>query len=359
MNWQEHKLEWSVALGLGLVLASLFFGFRSLQQRNFETADVSYEMVRPDNFVPSEYDLSGRQIERKVLNPFEKIIAAIKSIIKKDDKKAATVQAQATAQKAAEKAKKNEAKKAAAKPKFQLQVVERPEQTKRAQALASNPFRKVQNLNAPVAAALPAIPAEQDQVKESTAEAQEIKEALLKEPSIENMQKLLSAVAGQKVTASEFFSLSKTLLNDSNPATQYVGLYGLQSFPQAQSFILTAQSYDRLNDQNKVYADQIMMSYSQPQRVSMLGEVLRSEDEEVVIKAGAVITVALDRIDQKENNIQSSVRGGLRGQSLPTTVSPYLGLVPVLEEVTSKSNSNLKEILSNILEHISTLNQNS
>ncbi len=197
-----------------------------------------------------------------------------------------------------------------------------------------------------------------DNVKEAAVTGQQLKDQLLQEPSVANMQKLLSAVASQQVSMSEFYSITKTLLdNRENPAAQNIGLFGLQSYPQAQSFTLIAQSYDGYSDQGKAYADQIMMSYNQPQRIAILAEVLKSNNEDVVLHAGSVITQALQKIDNKETSYLSSGRGGQRGQSLPTTVEPYLNLVPVLEQLTANPNENTQELLTTILDQIEKLSQ--
>ncbi len=74
MNWQDNKLEISIITGLALTLAGLFGLFQPLNSRtNIETTDITYEMARPNSLTPGEYDLNGREIDRKYINPFEKI----------------------------------------------------------------------------------------------------------------------------------------------------------------------------------------------------------------------------------------------------------------------------------------------
>lgn len=366
MNWQENKLEWSLAIGIGLVVGSLFFGFRSMQQRNFTPDEIAYEMGRPDSFIPSEYDLSGRRIERRVLNPFERIVEAIKGLVKKDTKTAAVKKDEK--KKTDQVVKKDDKSKMTAqkkRPQFQTRVVGRDSDRKSRDSIANNSYRNTQALGAVAANAVPEI-TKTEEKKDTVAKASEYKSLLHQNPNYENMKKLIAAVAASEVSQNDFYSIVQMLLDETDSTSNNVGLFGLQSYPRAESFIILAQNYDasspKFNARTQAYAKQIMMGYSQPQRISILGQVLSSNDLEVVKAAGTVISEALQNIDSGNVSYISSGRGGdTRGNAYSQQdASAYTNLVPVIEAANDKiSEQEIKELLITLIEQINNLKGNS
>ncbi len=350
MNWQNNKFEISVMTGLALTLAGLFSLFQPMKSyKNTDKFDIGYEMARPNSFTPGEYDLSDREIDRKYINPFEKVETPAKPNANK---------------KATNNTKKNQTKKAQAKssqdkkkPTTSITLVDG---RKRSLTDSDNNTEMTTTNNAPIVA-------QQNKNNDDKKDKQD-KDAnkrspdqwralLLADPSYENMKALMQAYSEKQIDQASYYRIIQSLLENQNAQTQNVGLYGAQGFPSVESFTVIVKHEDVLGVGNangpKKFAEQILLGYNQAQNIGILGQVLRSNDEEVVLKAGDVIITGIQKYRNGEsiNEGNRSNRGDVRIRS----ASQYSVLIPVLQQLASTPNSNIAQLASSVLSQIQSL----
>ncbi len=347
MNWQDNKFEITVVAGLALSLFGLFSLFRPMsERRGFETNDITYEMARANSFTPAEYDLSGREIDREYVNPFEKVEAPTS---KKTDKKSGAMAKKAQAKKAQNKKAQAQNKK---KPGVDVHVVEDSKRTlsesgddQTVAALAPE-TRNLQKTE-------PKKNEDSDEKNKDQRSPDQWKALLLAEPTYENMKKLILAFSNKEIEPVHFYKILQSLIENQNPQTQSVGLYGAQSFPTVESFTLIVKSEDILTGNAKKFSEQILLAYNQPQSVGVLGQVLRSSDEAVVLKAGEIIMAGI----QKYKNGESVAEGNRtsRGDVKIKSATQYSVLIPTLQQLASHSNGTVVQLANSVLSQIQSL----
>lgn len=347
MNWQENKFELSVVIGLVLALTGLFALFRPASSRSgFADKEITYEMARPNSFTPGEYDLSGREIDRRYENPFEKVEAPTKPGA---DKKTAT------------NAKKNEAKKNnkdkkqadnKKKPTTTVNVVDDTKRTlsdsedqKAAATTPQNTNQKNSNQNKNDKTA--------DNKDKDGRSPDQWRALLLAEPSYENMKALMQAYSEKQIDESSYYKIIQSLIENQNSQIQSVGLYGAQGFPSVQSFSIITKNEDILTGNARNFAEQILMGYNQSQSIGILSQVLRSNDEVVVMKAGEIILAGI----QKYRNGESITEGNrtTRGDVKIRSASQYSVLIPSLQQLAATQNANISQLANSVLSQIQSL----
>ncbi len=347
MNWQENKLEISVIMGLGITLFGLFSLFRPMSApHGFGAKDIAYEMARPNSFTPGEYDLSQREIDRRYINPFEKVEAPGST----NTKKAATAATKKTdAKKAKDKKTQANNKK---KPTSTVNVVDGRKNTlsdsEEQKTAAINPPVNQQNQNNNNTDKN----AKDDQKKDGRSPDQ-WRALLLAEPTYENMKALMAAYADKQIDDGNFYKIIQSLLENQNAQTQNVGLYGAQSFPSVQSFSLIVKSEDVLSGNSKKFAEEILLGYNQPQSIAILGQVLRSNEDAIVMKAGDVILAGI----QKYKNGESISEGNrtTRGDVKIRSASQYSVLIPILQQLSTNQNTSVSQLAGSVLSQIQSL----
>ncbi len=347
MNWQENKLEISVIMGLGITLFGLFSLFRPMSApHGFGAKDITYEMARPNSFTPGEYDLSQREIDRRYINPFEKVEAPTSA----NGKKAVTAVAKkADAKKAKDKKTQASNKK---KPTSSVNVVDGRKNTlsdsEEQKTAATNPPFNQQNQNNNNTDKN----AKDDQKKDGRSPDQ-WRALLLAEPTYENMKALMAAYSDKQIDDGNFYKIIQSLLENQNAQTQSVGLYGAQSFPSVQSFSLIVKSEDVLSGNSKKFAEEILLGYNQPQSISILGQVLRSNDDAIVMKAGDVILAGIQKYKKGESISEGNrtTRGDVKIRS----ASQYSVLIPILQQLSANQNTPVSQLAGSVLSQIQSL----
>jgi len=352
MNWQDNKFEISVIAGLGLTLFVLFSLFSPIGSRpGFETKDIAYEMARPNSFTPGEYDLSQREIDRQYVNPFEKASAPTNSANSK--------QSVVTGKKPDAKKGKNNKKIQAQnkkKPGVDVNVVDNTKSTlsdseknttsDANQLVFNEPNKPNQNRNKKENA-------NEDQKNKDQRSPDQWKALLLAEPTYDNMRKLMRAYSDQEIDEASYYKIVQALIENQNPQTQSVGLYGAQGFSTLQSFTIIVKSNDVLSGNAKKFADQILVGYNKPQSVGVLGQALRSNDEAVVMKAAEIISTGI----QKYKNGESIAEGNRtsRGDVKIKSASQYSVLVPILQQLANTPNASVSQLAGSLLSQIQSL----
>ena len=125
------------------------------------------------------------------------------------------------------------------------------------------------------------------------------------------------------------------------------GLYAVQSAPSATSFALITKNTAKLTPENQTTAQQILLSYSQPQKLAYLSQALQSEDTEVVKQAAATITYGLAQV-KKGQGVQDSrnTRGDV---STASTLDSYGRFLTVFQAWQTSGDSTLVGLAQNFL----------
>lgn len=349
MNWQDNKLEISLIAGLALALFGLFSLFRPMSEgRKFETQDIAYEMARPNSFTPAEYDLSGREVDRQYINPFEKVEPPSKPT---PLKKSVVAPKKTSSQKTADK--KNSSKNGK-KAGVDVKVVGGTEKTLSDSEGQSHPTGPtVTDLRDPNKQNAKKNETAKDENPKDQRSPDQWKALLLAEPTYDNMKKLMAAFSNKEIDEGNFYRIVQSLIENQNPQIQSVGLYGAQGFPSVQSFTMIVKNEDILTGNSKKFAEQILLAYNQPQTVNVLGQVLRVNDEAVVMKAGEVILAGI----QKYKNGESVSEGNRtsRGSVGIKSASQYSVLVPTLQQLAGHASASVVQLANSVLSQIQSL----
>lgn len=348
MDFIENKFEISVGALIVVLLAGLFHLFGSFHGQASVDHDFVYEMPRPKTFQGADFDLSNREIDRDYVNPFVKKQA-------KDAVDGKQKPAQVVAKKAAAKTAAQAKKDADKKPQVTARVVgqEGGMGLSGTDSMGSGPYTAA-GYGAPATNNTPATNNDEtDNKDEKLSPAQWI--ALLSaQPTKANMNKLIDARNKGNVDSGTFNTIVADLLKNSNPDTQDVGLYGAQTFPDAQSFIVVAQNENTLSGSEKNKAETFLNSYTQPARLNSLVGALASSDVAVLEKVTSVILTGYAQAKSGTVNVDS--RNG-RGSVTTASVSSYHQFVAIFEQLSKSSDSAIVALANNALSILPPLAQ--
>jgi hypothetical protein len=177
------------------------------------------------------------------------------------------------------------------------------------------------------------------------------------DPSYENMKALMQAYSEKQIDQPSYYKIIQSLLENQNAQTQNIGLYGAQGFPSVESFTIIVKNENILGagtpNGPRNFAEQVLLGYNQPQNIGILSQVLRSNDEEVVHKAGDVILVGIQKFRNGEsiNEGNRSARGDVRIRS----ASQYSVLIPALQQLSTAPNSSIAQLANSVLSQIQSL----
>jgi hypothetical protein len=291
MSFVQNKFEFMIA---ALVLV-MMWGASSLFKagthgQNLLGADIVYEMPRPKSFNGGEFDLSGREIDRRYLNPFEKK-KALEAAAKAKGSVEANAKAAAAAKVAQENAKKSEAAK---KAKVTARVI-----TKDAKAglNGSDGFTESQNQTPPAvvaaagnAAAAPAPAADSSPAKDDKLSPAQWIALILGQPTQANMYKLMQAIQSGDAEQDTFYTIVSELLKSTSSDKQKLALYAVNAEPTAQSFAAIVENEVHLSGDLKAKAETFLESFKAPTpaRASVLAKVLQIPDAAVVVRATSI-----------------------------------------------------------------------
>ena len=311
MDFREWKLEITIVAGAVILLLAMLSLFKSFTPNSaLETKEIVYEMPRPVSpELESDFDLANREITREYINSqlkngkSNKPIAAIpkkeaaKAVQKKDDKKSAQ----------------------AKKPELKINVIPaNPLPRFASNDGSANTSRALTNTQANNKAPKEDAKNKEDDKKTMTIE--EWRQILMAQPTLANMNKFLTAYRNKDVSVEDYTHLSQELLAG-DKEHQAAGLYALQSAPSATSFAVITKSVSKLTIENQATAHQILLSYSQPQRLAYLSQALQSDDAEVVKQAADTITYGLAQV--KKGQVVQDSRNTRGDVSTASTLQSY------------------------------------
>ncbi len=344
MDFREWKLELTIVASAVLLLFAMFGLFRTISPASqLETKAIVYEMPRPASAeLEADFDLANREITREYLKAQAKGAGH-------DNKPVAKIPAKT----AAKDIKKKDAQKVtqAAKPQLKIDIIgaaarkgiSSSDNSQSAKVANYNQTAR-KNTNTPEAAA--------DAKKEDDKKVMtlaEWRQLLLSQPTLANMNNFLAAYKAKEVTSEGYYQVSQELVLSDKPENQAAGLYALQAAPSAISFAIVAKNLTKLTPENKLTGQQILLSYSQPQRVGYLSQVLESTDPEVVKQAADTITYGLAQV--KKGNAPQDSRNVRADEtaSATTNLQSYGRFLQVFETWQQSGDQTLMGLAQNFL----------
>lgn len=346
--FKEYKYEILIGAGLALVFVYLFQQLMTIKPRPVQAGEkISFEMIRPQQDMANEFTLDDREIDSRFVNPF------VKKSLHKDTKNVKPNMVPITKTgnvKKKEKSNKEEVKKTG----ITTNVVSRdnkPPMESEPDSGYSNqqPNQTVTNTN-------------NDNAKNDTKKNEEkdkkrsISEFLdlLTNPTKERVNQLVTAVKNNEINQSEFYSFVGKMLSSQNPNVQSVGVYLAYYMPTYESFRMVVVNQDKMSPEVKTYSEQFLTSFNQPEKLPVLAQALQSNDIKVVVKAGEMVILGLQKIKNGQT-IDYGARSNRGNNEVKSSsfVGYFLSIAEGLKSNPNQTIAGLGSALSQQLSQIS------
>lgn len=350
MFFKDYKFEIIIGSGLALMSVYLFYQLLTIKPKQVNPLDkMSFEMIRPQNDAVNEFTLDGREIDSRFENPFVKKNSGHKD--QKDGKPKLVPITQKNTAKKEDKAKKQEPAK---KKGMQVRVVPRdsmrplsPDENSEFTPYANNKDAgNGQNKNN--------LPKNEDTKNEEKKRSLSEFADLLTDPKSERVKELIAALSSGEINTAELYPFIERMLQTTDkPAVQSVGIYLAYYSPTYESFRVVTTHQDKLSPEVKAYSEQFLTSFSQASKLPILAQALQSSDIKVVVKAGEVIIMGLQKIKNGQS-IDYGARNN-RGNNEAKS-SSFLGyFLPIAENLKSSQNQTIASIGSALSQQLSQL----
>lgn len=353
MKYSEYKLEYTV-IGMTALIMLVFIALSKVSQkpRSQDAFEISYEMPRPQSSFAPEFDLANREVLRNYLNPY-----AQKKLDKSRTKLAEAEKA--NKKEAAKGAKKADTTAAKKKPEVKTKIVEKSGSsgigngsnpiTDESPAMAAN-FNN--NKAAKGGANAATVPAKQNKEEDN----RNWKQLFQTSPSQSLMSEMIQARQAGKVENELFYEIVGDLIKNQNEENQKIGIFGLSSDGSARGFreAVTLMQLPEIQQSTGVHSalDSYLMTFHQAQRLSVLSEILRSREPEMVIKATQVISEGIQKIKSGELVTQG------RDQRTPITssaLSAYKQFLPILQVLLTSHEPEVVTAATTTISQIQTI----
>ncbi|MCX7978415.1 MAG: hypothetical protein N2578_05370 [Bdellovibrionaceae bacterium] len=323
-NFEKAVLVFAaVTLGGGL----WFFNRATVVKPMGEGTRINYEMKRPQDELVAQFDLSGREIDREIVDPF--VERKPKSLVEEKNTKA-------------QKANNNPPKQSynsGAKPKsLFVDVVDRSESNQMLDTQDSKTYAaSVQKQIFSVSNQNPQSPKEKD---EDHLTPNQWRALILAQPTEVNTSRFVDAYKGGRVDAATFYAILHDLLKSNSSQKQILALKAYQATPSFRSFTALAQSKSLIVPELAVTYQGILLSYGQPQWLGILALALESEVPEVMHTAGRVVIASLLAVHS----------GTVYGRGYPQSVdSRYQRFVNIFRRWTADEDEGRRQIADQFL----------
>lgn len=314
MEFKENKLEWSVVILAGALLAGVLWVFELVEKPSqIETETLVYEMPRPvKSDMSSDFSLGDREIIRELVKK-----------PKKETKAVAQVKPVAPPPKKVAQKKKDKKDSDSKKPSVEVNVVDADE---------SRPTDDYENTRRPMEVSAeggrPA--AETPEEEKPVKTLAEWRSLLAAQPSRENMNAFIKAWRDGEIDAAGFYQVVQEMLLSKKKVAESTALYGLQQVPHVMTFAMISRQIGNLSSENQTLASQILMSYSHPSRLLILDQALRMKDPVVITRAAAAINAGLERA--KSGQAADPRQARSNEPVNPSSVAPFARFVPTFQQ---------------------------
>lgn len=348
MIFKEYKYEIIIGAGIAFLFSSLFLNILSWTPKKTGLLNnVSFEMVRPGSDFRNEYSLEKREIDKEFINPFKKKEATKISDNNKENPNLVPVKNQiAKKQNKKAKSKKEDTKKG-----MSVSIVNRnenkgltPSDNENANYNQRN-YTNDNNLNN----SNPKQPPPTDEERQAKKSASDFLDLATK-PTSEKIQQLILAYKNGDLAKEDFYQIVNAMLTSENLNSQSYGVYLCYTFSSVESFSIVTLSFDRLNDKVKPYANEFLHSFNHQAKIQYLGQALQSNNIKIVMKAGEIIILGLQKVKNGQN-IYYAGRDG-RGNNDITSTKFFEFLLPIAENLKKSTNQTLASVGNSISQEI-------
>lgn len=343
MDFRENKIEIAMLACGALVILGLFklFGAMETSPAIAEKA-INYEMPHPKSDFAGDFDLEGREIDRRLVDGFAK---------KKKDEKKADDAKKAAAATAAKPAAKTAAAKAgdAKKKEVDVNVVDGTPDKPLGSDESLNGQTQTVRMTRETAAAGATDKTDEDNKDKLSPD--QWRALVLGAPTKENMNKLVAAFGAGETDANTFFGIVEDLMQSQKPDSQSLGLYGLQSVVSARSFALVVHNMDKFDPTVKTAANSYLMAYTQSNRLGSLAQVLQTNDVTVATKGVEVLMAGLQAA--RNGTAPTSPRDA-RGEIQAASLTSFARFIPILQNWKKSGDSQLVSLADGALAQLQT-----
>jgi hypothetical protein len=354
MGFKEHKYELIFGTGLSLFFISLFLNILSWSPKKVGFfKDVSFEMIRPISEFRNEYSLKDRELDKQFINPFVK-----KNLNKESHPKATQAKLVPIKKKQANGAEKKSQNKNInnSRNKLALRFIPKDQQQGLSPGdldYANNVYNPKQNIlinETPMAKKKIQNKEDDEKIKKTASDFMD----LSSNPNTEKMNELILAYKKGEISTQDFYLVVNSMVQSSNPNAQSLGVYLCYHFPSLQSFSIVTLNLDKFNDQVKSYADEFLFSFNNQAKLQYLGQALQSSDIKIVMKAGEIIILGLQKIKNGQS-INYAGRDG-RGNNDIDSTKFFEFLLPIAENLKKSGNSSVASIGDSISQEMGPSN---
>lgn len=336
MSLSDKKIEISMA-GLGIIVV---MGLIHVNKASFtpvqKEQDVVYEMPRPKlSFLSALFSLGDREVERKYINPFEKKKAVNKEAKVQDQTKKALPVVQA--------------KKALAPKSVSALPVAKKMDVTIIPASENAPFSGGDDWKLAQGNSRPGISFSDNNQNKSATDSGNVEQQgdkmsgaqwralILSEPTIENIQKMISAFRGGDLDSSSYYAIAEELFVDGRPERIGMAVALVKAAYTATSFTLAAQYADQVPVEFQNDLNEFLASFAIASRFSALAGALQAKNPEVVEIALQVVMNGYAKAKSGES-VASDPREQ-RGQGKVTSVEEFNKFIPIFQTLSSSGNS--------------------
>lgn len=183
--------------------------------------------------------------------------------------------------------------------------------------------------------------------------ADQWKSLMLSQPTRENAFKLVEALQKNEIDIASYIEISELLIKDNSEDKKKLGVWILTASNSVDSFKLASKLMPTVDTENQKILNDYLYSYSRPQSLSVLEQILRSSDAELKTLAADVISKGFESVRTDTQANQNSNRG-IRNQASPgnTSISNFRRLVPTLQWLVSNPNSGLSQWAQGLLSQL-------
>jgi hypothetical protein len=183
--------------------------------------------------------------------------------------------------------------------------------------------------------------------------ADQWKSLILSQPTRENAFKLVEAYQNNEIDMASYNEISELLINDNSEEKKKLGVWILTAATSLESFKLAVKLMPSLDTENQKILNDYVYSYSRPQTLPILEQILKSTDASLKTLAADVISKGFEQIRPNNQVVTNSNRGN-RNNTSPdsSSISNFRRLVPTLQWLISNPTSGLSQWAQGLLSQL-------
>lgn len=369
MKTMLTKTEKTIAITAVIAISTFFAVFMQVSRETksslkFDSVEnIDYTMARPDQ-VYSEYTLDGRELDRS----FEGLPVE-KSEVKIDKKKKELIDKKVAEAKKKDEVKKKQtlATKAQQQVQTQTKLKEQQIQQLKAQAAVEKNNSKRDSVvnstyynNSQSAQINNTVKQQNDSntpdAKSNKKTFAEWRNILFTKPTTDNLALFVAALRKNEVSVTEYQVMAQDLISQNDAKLKGLGLMALRSAPSLESLSQLVHLEVATLGNLQSYVDQSLNAYLQVQNLRYLNQALATKDKKLVSSTLSLLSVNLTKFDQGDFSGLIDPRNSREGEVVKFSIASYKLLLPVLTQIGSSEDPELKVLAQQIASLIQSSN---